>query len=483
MGYAVYIRDFSGAAVSIEGMEIRKSPGCHSRCQVRAAVAEEVARDWLDKAGEPFLVTLSAKDRMPVFCGFIASVAKKTGVSGTSLAIVALSESARHDREARKRIFQNPEKTCGDMVNSVRPENFSIAMAEGFSSRKCPEPVLQDGTDFAFLLRLAGGAGTRLWVDDVRENRPGVRIADNVPGAAIRADARKVVSLEETRRERGPEKVALTSREYLECGRLVRLGEAEYVVLSLRSALEHGSDVFFYELEAAGHTPEPALSFQPAVKLVARVTDTGDPEHRGRIQVRFQDVEDEADTRLWIPYRPPYGGRQGGVVFLPDKDDLVEVLLTDAGPWTATTLREEALAEECRDVAQKYIGNNSGQRIFWKENSLELWSAENRIILDDKRIRLERGDQFIELDEKGIRLETPKNILQLGEDGIRLESKGGVGARAEGDLRLEASGAAQLKSKGSLVLASDASANVKGSEFNVKASGKVTIKGASIDLC
>lgn len=477
------IRDLSGDNIFITRLELNKACGTHSHCKVEARVNEELARDFLARAGQSFLVTLSAEEKMPVFCGFIASVTKKTGFAGTSLEVLALSESDKLDRECKKRIFQNPDIRYGEIAKSVMPEGTRLTMADKFKSAQCQAPIWQDESDFAFLGRLARQAGTRVWVDDCNENTPSLRIADNPDIPATNLIQEKILSLEEIARADGGARIRLTSKQYLECGQRVKTRGKVYLIMNLKSDLYHGADIFHYEL-LAEEIPLPKDPGQKDVKLRARVTDNQDPEHMGRIRVHFQDVEDKCQDgeRLWIPFRPPYGGKNGGMVFLPDKDDEVEVFLTGTGPFVATTLRKASLAEECRDVNEKYIGNNSGQRIFWRQNALEIFSGDNRITLNDKEIELTVGENIVKIGGDGILLQTPQSSIMMRDSGIRLESRGNVEAMGGGNVRLQSDSQTSLKSGAGVAIEASSGIGLKGSELKVAASGPVMIKGSGIDL-
>ena len=135
----------------------------------------------------------------------------------------------------------------------------------------------------------------------------------------------------------------------------------------------------------------------------ATVKSVDDPEHRGRVQVAFDDkfIEDmDQSNPLWIEYRSPYGG----IVFMPDKGDALEVFFVNEEVYAVSTLRKNPLGAECQNVVEKYIGNNFEQRIFWKKKSLEMMSGKNKIVMDDRSIELTVGDSKIIMTDGKIKI-------------------------------------------------------------------------------
>ncbi len=276
-----------------------------------------------------------------------------------------------------------------------------------------------------------------------------------------------------------------TSENYFEIGSVVTVETeskdiTEYIITGLRSYLEDEVYFFCYYLEKHNIMPQPENDEQPilakTVKLNATVTKIDDPKNLGRIQVKFDDkfIEDmDEKNPLWIPYRSPYSGKEGGIVFLPDKGDAVEVFFTNEEIYATSTFRENALAEECRKVINKYIGNNYKQRIFWKEKSLEFFSDKYKIIMN----------------EKGIELSVDDNSIFITKDGILFKTKNSKISIAD-DVAINANKKIEVKSKDTEVNASS-KVKINGNEISVEGNGAVNIKsgstlklaGSKIELC
>ncbi len=73
--------------------------------------------------------------------------------------------------------------------------------------------------------------------------------------------------------------------------------------------------------------PHPLAGSPPAQAELAEVIDLEDPQHLGRIRVRFQwAVLDEADAESgWLRVSTPYSGDGKGQLFTPEKHSQVLV--------------------------------------------------------------------------------------------------------------------------------------------------------------
>ena len=196
------------------------------------------------------------------------------------------------------------------------------------------------------------------------------------------------------------------------------------MITALELKTVHGADRFFYETEEylpkkIEINPSP---LEKTIKFKAKILKNKDEKNLGRVQVQVIDAEDEDKEKIWLPYRTPYAGKNGGIVFLPDENDLAELIFTNGEFFVCSAIRENPLQKECQNVSDKYIGNNTEQRIFWKEKSLEIMSFENKIYLDKNKIELTAGENKILMDENGISIQTPKNKISMNGNGIEMNS-------------------------------------------------------------
>ncbi|MBQ7609322.1 MAG: hypothetical protein IJU76_15345 [Desulfovibrionaceae bacterium] len=485
------VREFTLDHAWFRQFLLRKECNQHSLCHFRMTVQESDLERCVEKIGTTLCVTLD--DGRPIFYGRIQEITQEQTFACSYIEVKALADTVSIDEQPHTRIFQNPEKTFGDVLNDDRLKlgKVRLSLDAKLRAMSSPNVILQAReTDFAFLCRMAASVCRRVWVVDTNEGVPALRIGyhSSDSDSVTRLDPESVLKAAVVLTKTGKRRLHLVTREYIEIGRKVHLGEESrtYLVTSLELKNEHGLDRFALELEEyAQIMPDTAGTAQSKVaRILARVTNIQDPKNLGRIQVRFdkEQTEDEDTNQIWIPYRPPYGGRGGGIVFLPDVDDLVEVHFEHGTCFAATTFRKHPLDEECRKVEEKYIGNNFGRRIFWKKDTLEIFSGENRIVLDDKSIELIVGENRLRLDADGIVLKTPQNNISLTKDAVQCAAEGDILAKSKKNCLLQGKETAELKGN-ELKLLADVKAQLQGSKVNVKGSGTVKISGSRVSLC
>ncbi|MBR4152763.1 MAG: hypothetical protein IKT98_07375 [Selenomonadaceae bacterium] len=466
-----------------ESFSLKKIFGEHSVCKFRMNVRDDEVAALMNKVGEPLAVMLGVENPVPVFFGEIYEIALERTISRTCIEVVAFSDSKKTDAEAHTRLFQNPKKTFGEILNPTRLKlkNCRLNLPSELAAKKYEKILLQNQeTDFEFIKRLANYCGTRLWVVDTRQGKAALTVGYCLEDSEHRLSPEDIFFCR-TGRKKNLKTMQVVTKKYFSLGTTIYVGAdtCKYLITALEIQQVHGTDEIFYELE--GYKPKK-FSFNPAplektVKLKAHVKNSRDAENFGRIQVQVDssDAEDEDTEKLWLPYRSPYSGKAGGIVFMPDDGDAVELIFSNDECFVGSTFRENKLQEECQKVGDKYIGNNSLQRIFWRENSLEILSSENKIFLDKDKIGLTVGENKLLVDKKSIVLQTPKNKIFMSEKGIEIQSDGALNINTCNDTTLETDKALNLKAKGSV--------QIKGKSLNAKADGgDVNIKGNNINL-
>lgn len=427
-----------------ESFSLKKIFGEHSVCKFRMNIRDDEAAVLMNKIGQPLGVMLSGENPTPVFFGEIYELALERAISRTCIEVVAFSDSKKIDAEKHTRIFQKPKKLFGEILNQSRLKlkNCRINLPDELAAKKYEKILLQNQeTDFEFIKRLANYCGARLWIVDTRQGKATITVGHCLEDSSHRL-SQKDIFFCKVGRKKNLKTMQLLTKKYFSLGTTIYVGEnsCKYLITALEIRQVHGSDEIFYELEE--YKPKifefNAAPLEKTVKLKAHVINSRDPENFGRIQVQVDasDAEDDDVEKLWLPYRSPYSGKTGGIVFMPDAGDAVELIFSNNDCFVGSTFRENKLQEECRKVSDKYIGNNSLQRIFWRENSLEILSSENKIFLDKEKIELIVGENKILINSKSIVLQTPKNKIFLGEKGIEIQSDDALNIKANSDVNI-----------------------------------------------
>ena len=476
----------------IDEFKLKKERASHSICHFTASVKDETADKYLAMAGKT--VTIRLDNDKPIFSGIVQEISIERTYASTFLDVSLISLSSLIDQEDKIRIFQDPDKKYVDMLSAARLalKKCELRLAGRLKTAKYENVVVQNQeTDFNFIRRLADYSGTNFWVNDISDDKCILCIDDtNGNNKEITLERNNIIASKKKRVCQGRRQWYsqwIRVKKYIELGRIVKIGKdmTKYLITSVIVKKVHEADEFFYEIEEIKKTDkvrnfkDDANFLEKTVKFKARVTSVKDPDNMGRIQVEFidkfvEDMDKSADKRMWFDYRSPYCGKQGGIVFIPDVGDTVEVVFSNEKCFVNSTLRQEKLLEECRKVEDKYIGNNTKQRIFWKEKSLELFSFENKIIMDENHIEFNVDKNKIIIDKDKILLQTPENQILLNREGIL--------TKAGKDIDFQAK---DIKMKGSNKIHAEAGSDVEisGKKIKVKSNGELALNGSTVNIC
>ena len=160
---------------------------------------------------------------------------------------------------------------------------------------------------------------------------------------------------------------------------------------------------------------------------------------------------------------------------MPDKGDEVNVVFSNEGIYAAAALRENAMAEECRKVDDKYLGNNTLQRIFFLNKALKIASGDFTIFMDEEKIELTAGASRITMTQEAITLKQGETQLMLDNKGTYIKAgcnemawnEQGIIGNSKKSIGLETQGKVDIAGKGSVKMTADGSLSIKGSAVNI----------------
>ena len=472
------IKNFSGIEYFTE-FELTKHEGEHSRLSFSASILDNASGKIFSCVGKNVSVTTDENE--PIFFGRVESAEIETSFNKTRVNVSCISLSITADVEKKTRIFHNPDKKISEVLSTSRLslESCNLKISEDFSTINYSPVIVQNQeTNFEFISRLVKNFGRRLWILDMTEQ------ANFLIDSSVSRSARKISSeqiLFMRQKKIGNQfKIFLKSKNFFELGQIVTIPDdtEEFVIVGMKILLEHESYFFYYELENKKlnlpKIPEQTF-FSKTLKLHAKIKNTKDPKNLGRVQVIFDDkfIEDmDKEKPLWISYRTPYAGKGGGIVFIPDEGDAVEIFFTNDEVFCVSALRESPLDTECQKISEKFIGNNFKQRIFWKEKSLELFSDKYKIVMNEKGIEITVGENSITLTEQGILLKTKDSKISVSKDvAIHATEKFEIKVQ-----NTEINSSDKIKIAGKQISA-------EGSSTNVSANGTLKLAGGKIELC
>jgi uncharacterized protein involved in type VI secretion and phage assembly len=191
--------------------------------------------------------------------------------------------------------------------------------------------------------------------------------------------------------------------------------------------------------------------------VIGIVTNNKDPEGLGRIRVKFPWLSDE-DESNWARVTSLMAGKERGIFILPEIDDEVLVVFEQGDinmPYIIGSLWNG------KDVPPEINGDG-------KNNIRMIKSRSGHVIkIDDTD-----GNEKIEIVDK-----TEKNIITIDTKDNK------ISILSDRDIEMSAPNGKIAIDALNIELKSSAATKIEAStEMSLKASGKVTVKGATIDL-
>lgn len=381
----------------------------------------------------------------PVMTGMPLQIRYHYGYSENLMQFTIASQSKRLDEGRHTRIFQNTEKTYRDILNKIAESGgFELVFAEeGLGEETISQAVVQlDETDLEFIRRIAEQLDTCVWIDDKSDGIFQIRFGDsrNSFAVRIREESLLVQEIEATAAQEDMRFQIEAGNPVVWCldiGKKVCIDGSEYVICEL--AINKVSQVYQYEYTATRKKENQiqhagSSDRKPLHSFLGRVINNQDAEHMGRVQVDFasEDVTDISDGKnIWIDVATIYDGNQGGVVFLPDRDDFVDVLWDGRSFLVTGTRRTEKLARDHRNVEEKCIVDRSGRKICFAENALKISSDKSSLLLHADQMEITTGRQGesqieltkdIKVHSAGISMEAEQKLTCAAKKAISLES-------------------------------------------------------------
>ncbi len=358
------------------------------------------------------------------------------GYSEDLISVTIMSKSVKLERETHTRIFQNAGKTYRDILNYLRgEEDFEIIfLEEGLGRDAVEQPVVQiNETDMEFICRIALMMGSSVWVDDKSDDVCQIRIGDKRGNSAIEIDAEELIVLEkEFCPDRERIRIQISNIDdktrNLDIGKQIRLDGRDYIIDELN--IRGQDQVYRYEYLASrsrgdtGTYAKKTENMIPVYHFVGKVIGNKDPENRGRVQVDFNsgDIQDISDNNnIWIDMETIYDGDKGGVVFIPDIGDFVDVLW-DGKEFVITGVRRmEDIGEEHRNIDEKSIIDRSGRKIYFAGDGLRMESKDSVVMINDDKVEIRNRDLCIVAENGTVHMDINKNLECNVEKKIILE--------------------------------------------------------------
>lgn len=370
--------------------------------------------------------------------GIPQSIKEIEGYDENLISVTISSKSSRLGQGRHTRIFQSMEKTYRSILDCVcRSQGFEISfLKEGLGEVREERPVIQLGeTDMEFICRIASELETSVWVDDKSDGVCQIRIGDKRGDSAIEIDRGNLMVLErecfadseKIRIQVNDSEEALWS---LDVGKQIRIDGKNYIIEELNICRQH--QVYKYECLASWNRiskdtrQDKGTKRIPVYHFTGRVTDNKDPENKGRVRVDFssEDIQDVSDNHsIWIDVLTPYDGDRGGVLFIPDIEDWVDVLWDGRELLVTGVRRREAIAKEYQNIDEKWIVDQKGRRVCFGQEALRLSSEDSIVLVNEDKVEIRNGNTGIVIKDGTIHMDIEKRLECNVKRDIILEGK------------------------------------------------------------
>lgn len=419
--------------------ELQKKKNMHSVCRFTARKGTDT---WDGEVFSKSVKVFGCEDTNSpsvdslLMTGVLQSIKSREGYHEDLISVAILSKSSRLDQRRHTRIFQSAEKTYRSILDDVcRGQEFEILfLREGLGEMKVEQPVIQLlETDMEFICRMASELGTSVWVDDKSDGVCQIRIGDKRGDSVIEIDRENLMVLEkELFADSERIRIQINGTEEtlwsLDTGKQIKVEGKSYIIEELNICRQH--QVYRYECLASRNriskdTEQDKKSKRiPAYHFTGKVIDNRDPENRGRVRVDLssEDTQDVSDnSNIWIDVSTIYDGDRGGVVFIPDIEDWVDVLWDGRELLVTGVRRREAIAEEHQNVDEKCIVDQKGRKVCFGQEALQISSEDTIVLVNEDKVEIRNGDTGIVIKDGTIHMDIDKRLECNVQKDIILE--------------------------------------------------------------
>lgn len=433
----------------IQKIEITKHINEHSYCSIELLLTDK--EQWRQLKNMIDKEVLIEDDEYIYMRGILKDIHGNTVFSKSIAVVKIVSLSEKSDKKKKNRVFQYPQKTYNDIFSQVLDEydiKAQIIDTKFISQTESNIIVQYDQTDFSFITKTANKNGYHIYINDT--NKTCVfnigKFGNNIQKKVEEEDIICLSYAIESEREC----LELKLHSYYEFGSRIEIENHIYTVISANIVFINGETSYCYKVcreLSDEHTKEE--SYEIFHVGLAKVINNEDPKNFGRIQVEFLNFEDSLPSdRTWIIYSNTFTERQGGVIFIPDKGEIVHVFIENGNGYADGCVRQTAIDNRFQDVKNRTI-----------------YVRDKTLMLNDKQINLTGIGYDIEVQEKGLYI-SGKNIKIDMEDEMSVECR---------DSRMKIN-------KTNINLRSKSEIAIKADKIRLDGSNKISVKTSSFDV-
>ncbi len=423
--------------LEISGMEflyvkdimIHRKVNTHAVCEVKLLIAKEftdsvnVCKDLISKT-----ISLIAIDDLKgiektIFSGYIEKVQLDTSVRRNYIILKCYSNSKKDDIEKYTNLFQNIEKTIGNMIENLSFVSDITFLEKEIQTTNIYDPILQnEETKFEFLKRMIRKqnkicmaesllASTKIWVGNRKGNQ-----------YQLKEDCFEMLF------DMGSEQVNISiHNEFYELGDQIQILSKQYYIVENKIRYKDGICYCDYILIDDYNKIVWEENQWIDRKLLGIVVENKDKEYVGRLQIKFQEEKQGRGENYWYKVLSPYVSNDTGFYMMPSKGDTVIVQFTDnIEPYVIGSIREKG-HENFENPNHLFIKNEFGKELNMTEKEINLVSLFNKVFLSlsEEKIEISNGNTGIYIEKDRITLQNENSLFVIDDKLTLVKDDGG----------------------------------------------------------
>ena len=404
----------------IKKVHITKKQGSHTIANVEIYVDDDKKLLMLNKhIGQ---ITRLEDEKQIYLVGRITNISGSVSYNNNLINIEIISNSLQIDKEPKFRVYQSPDKTFNQVIDKISTNNFIIQILENeIKNKKISNVLLQNNeTDFQFLKKVAELAECKLFICDTNKNKALINI-----GKCINKTP-KIINLESIKQinfSMNEEKITVDFliKEYFDIGQTVTIEGYDYIIDEVQIIEENKEISFYYVASEETFNKYSNNDMEIASIGLGKIVNNEDPDCLGRIQVELQDVEDcNTGERMWIQYIPNMTEKDNGMIFVPDINEMVNVIFQGGSLFAFGCVRKTKISNF--DVNKKIL-NIKGKRLIFSEDSLKLISDKNEVLISNDTTSFKNNKCEVVIKDDVTTIKSGDTKINIGDKEIQLLSK------------------------------------------------------------
>lgn len=408
--------------ISLIYVKIKKEMNKHSTATVKFYLL-----DW-DKLGDINDLLKSnidiVQENSLIFVGTIIDITSEFFIDKIVVEIKLNSLSFNFDKELKKRIFQSTDKKWVDIFDKIKDDKNDIEINDsGLKNKEQKSLVVQYNiTDFEFLLNSVKALGFNVFIDDCNKLKATFIIGYTADSSSIEIDKEDIYDLKISKKI-DCDVVKFTCVTYVALGSQISYDGFIYTVTKLTAIQDVDIIYYKYKLVKCNQEKFDCVDCVDCVDYVdtnfydlgrCEVKNRNDSENLGRLQVEFLDYEDSlTNNRVWINYIPNLTEKDVGVLYFPDKGEIVKTLCNNNIPYIVGCIREKEINNDYANTDDRIIKSRD-KIIGITQDKIQIDVDKTKIILENDNISIETdklqekcSDEIL-LDSNNIKAQTNK---------------------------------------------------------------------------